>query len=122
MQMIAKAAVFGLGMLASGAALAADSFTGSPAYYGQYAYQTSPSYYGSSYYGPSYYGPSYYGPSYSGTYPPSYSTYSGYPYYYGSYYSGYGRYPAPAYAWDPTAPWHPYSHSNPNWVPHAGWR
>jgi hypothetical protein len=102
MQMIAKVAVFGLGVLASGGALADDSFGGSPLYNGQYAYDTSPSYYG--------------------TYPTSYSNYPGYPYYYGSY-PGYGWYPgAPAYAWDPTAPWHPYSHSNPRWVPYAGWR
>jgi len=102
MQMIAKAAVFGLGVLASGAALA-DSFAGSPVYNGQYAYNTYPSYYGA--------------------YPTSYPNYAGYPYYYGSNYPGYGWYPGPyAYAWDPTAPWHPYSHSNPHWVPYAGWR
>jgi hypothetical protein len=102
MQMIGKAAVFGLGVLASGTALADDSFAGSPVYVAQYAYNTSPFYYG--------------------TYPTSYPNYPGYPYYYGYNYPGYAWYPGSTYAWDPTAPWHPYSHSNPNWVPYAGWR
>ena len=96
MQAIAKVAVFGLGVLGSSAALANDSFAGPPIYKAQYAYNASPYYYGG--------------------YPTSWPYYAGHPNYY-------GYYPvAPAYAWDPTAPSHPYSHSNPHWVPYAGWR
>ena len=100
MQTLAKVVVFGLGVLAGGVALATDSFAGPPIYNAQYGYNTSPYYYGG--------------------YPAASPYDVGYPNYY-----GYPPYPTPgvpAYAWDPTAPWHPYSYSNPNWVPYAGWR
>ena len=96
MQTIAKVVVFGLGVLASSTALANDGFAGPPIYKAQYAYNTPP--------------------YYDGGYPSSWPYYAGYASYYG-YYPG-----APAYSWDPTAPWHSYSHSNPSWVPYAGWR
>src|ERR1700720_2917461 len=101
MQAIAKVAVFGIGVLASSTALPNDGFGGPPIYNAQYGYNASPHYYGG--------------------YPTSYPNYAGYRYYYGFNYPGYGWYRGtPTYAWDPTAPWHPYSHSNPPWVPYAG--
>ena len=96
MQALPKAALLALGLSISGTAMA-DQHFGGPLPYSQYAY--NPSY-----------------PIYS-------SYYGGYPYYpaYNGWYSG-TRYSWPGPYWDPTTPAHPYSRTNPNWVPYAGWR
>ena len=112
MQSLTKATVLGLGLLTSGTAIAYDNFGGSPTYNPQYSYNASPSY------------------------NRDYLTYSGYydtdPHYYPRHSSGYGYpaygwyagtpYPWPQPYWDPSAPWHPYSRTPPNWVPYSGWR
>ena len=100
-----KATVLGLGLLTSGTAMANDNFGGSPLYNPQY----------------SYYGPGIITQT-TGTIIPGIPTIilaittftvtptmggirgTGYPY------------------WDPTAAWHPYSKTNPNWIPYVGWR
>jgi len=109
MQALSKAALLALGLSISGTAMA-DQYFGGSLPDTQYAYNPSyPAY--SSYYG----GYPYY-PAYS-------SYYGGYPYYpaYNGWYSG-TRYSSPGPYWDSTTPWHPYSQTNPNWVPYAGWR
>ena len=66
--------------------------------------------------GPRYYYPNYW--NYNTGYP---NYYPGYNYAYG--YPYYGWYPGTAYPyWDPTAASHPYSKTNPNWIPYVGWR
>ena len=100
MHTMVKATVVGLGLLTSGTAMANNNFGGSPLYNPQY-----------SYYGPSY---PYTGYSYW-----NYNT--GYPNYYPAYNYTYG-YPYYGSYWDPTAASHPYSKTNPNWIPYVGWR
>jgi len=95
-----KATVLGLGLLTGGTALANDNFGGSPLYNPQYSYYGSPYYY-SNY------------SNYNIGYP---NDYLGYSYTYG--YPYYGWYPGTLYSyWDPTAASHPYSKTNPNWIP-----
>jgi hypothetical protein len=109
MRILANATVLVLGLLASGTALANDNFGGSRLYNPQYNYgYTYPPY------------------NYS-TYPAYTNYYGGYPYYpaYGSAYGypSYG-YAGPPYSW-PQSYWdpsHPYSSTNPNWIPYVGWR
>jgi hypothetical protein len=109
MQTLMKATVLGLGLLTSGTALANDNFGGSPLYNPRYNYY-APSYSYSSY-------PGYW--NYNTGYPNYY--YPGYSYAYG--YPTYGWYPGTPYGyWDPTITAHPYSSSNPNWIPYVGWR
>ena len=100
MQTLAKVMVFGVGLLISGTALAADYYSGSLPY-NQY-YTESPYNY----------------PGYSYAYP-------GYGYNYG--YPAYGWYAGAPNPWprsysEPPTPWHPYSRTNSNWVPYVGWR
>jgi hypothetical protein len=110
MRTLVNATVFGLGLVTtgiSGTAMANDNFGGSPLYNPQYSYYGAPYYYGGY---PSYWNyntgyPNYY-PNYNYTY--------GYPYY--------GWYPGTATYWDPTTGYHPYSKTNPNWIPYVGWR
>ena len=99
MRTLVKATVLGLGLLTSGTALANDNFGGSPLYNPQY------SHYGTPYYYPNYW-----------NYNIGYPNYAyGYPYY--------GWYSGTAYPyWDPTTGYHPYSKTNPNWIPYVGWR
>jgi len=102
-----KATVLGLGLLTSGTALANNNFGGSPLYNPQY-----------SYYGPSYYYEGYPYWNYNTGYPNYYSSYNyayGYPYY------GWNPRTANSY-WDPVNGYHPYSKTNPNWIPYVGWR
>ena len=103
MQTLVKATALALGLLTSGAAMANNNFGGSPLYNPQYSY-------------------------YYGGYPNYWNYNTGYPNYYPGYnygysYPYYGWYPGTAYPyWDPTAAWHPYSKTNPNWIPYVGWR
>ena len=109
MQALSKAALLAVGLSISGAAMA-DQYFGGPLPYSQYAYNPSyPAY-------SAYYGDYPYYPAYS-------SYYGGHPYYpaYNGWYSG-TRYSWPGPYWDSTTPAHPYSQTNPNWVPYAGWR
>ena len=116
MRTFVTAIVLGVGVLVSGTAMANENFGGSPLYNPQY------SYYGSPYYGayPNYWNyttgyPNYY-PNYNYAYGyPGYNYGYGYPYY--GWYTG----AAPTY-WDPTTGYHPYSRTNPNWIPYVGWR
>ena len=107
MRSMVKATVLGLGLLTSGTAMANDNFGGSPLYNPQYSYYGAPYYYGGY--------PSYW--NYNTGYP---NYYPGYNYAYG--YPYYGWYPGTATYWDPTTGYHPYSKTNPNWIPYVGWR
>jgi hypothetical protein len=109
MQALSKAALLALGLSISSTAMA-DQYFGGPLPYPQYAYNSVQYNYE--------------------TYPPYIGYYGGYPYYpaYNSYgyptyrwYSG-TRYSWPGSYWNPTDPTHPYSRTNPNWIPYAGWR
>jgi len=108
MQSLIKAAVFALGLAVSGTAIANNNFGGSPLYNPQYSYR------GSLYYYSAY--PRYW--NYSSRFPNYYTYYNhAYPYPY------YGWCPGTGYLyWDPTAASHPYSKTNPNWIPYVGWR
>ncbi len=100
-----KATVLGLGLLTGGTALANANFGESPLYNPQH-----------SYYGPPYYCLNYW--NYNIGYP---NYYLGYSYIYGYLY--YGWYPGTLYPYrDSTAASHPYSKTNPNWIPYVGWR
>ena len=98
MQTLAKVMVFGVGLLISGTALAADYYSGSLPY-NQYYTESPYNYPGYSY--------AYGYPAYGW---PAYGWYAGAPY------------PWPQLYGDPSATWHPYSRTNPNWMPYAGWR
>jgi hypothetical protein len=102
MRTLVTATVLGLGLLTSGTAMANDNFGGSPLYNPQY------SYYGTPY----------------GSYPSYWNYNTGYPNYYSGYNYAYSYpYPGSTYPyWDPTAASHPYSKTNPNWIPYVGWR
>jgi hypothetical protein len=110
MQALSKATLLAVGLLISGSAMAAENLGGWAPYNAQYAYNPPPNNYGTY---------SAYTSYYSGyPYYPAYNNY-GYPIY--GWYSG-TRYSSPGAYVDPSAPSHPYSRTNPNWVPYAGWR